>query len=106
MSPLDDFDPKRAHRGIFLDAIVDGYNDRRRDTVLMRCKSHRLAVISSRCGDYSLGLGTGAAELFEIDETATHFERTGGGVVLVFDPDCRSNTRFKKWPPVLRRRRH
>src|SRR6267154_2341955 len=35
MSLLDDFDTERSHRGIFLDAVVDGYDNRRRYTVLM-----------------------------------------------------------------------
>ena len=66
MSLLDDFDAERSHRGIFLDAVAERYDNRRRDTVLTSGKSHGLAVILPRRGDHSVGFDTSAAEIFEI----------------------------------------
>jgi hypothetical protein len=106
MTLLDDFDAERSHRGIFLDAVPERYDNRRRDSVPASGKSHGLAVIPPRRGYHSVGFSAGAAKLFEIYETSTHLERTSWGVVLVFHPDGRSDPRFEEGPPVLRGRRH
>jgi len=84
MTLLDDFDAERSHRGIFLDAVPERYDNRRRDSVPASGKSHGLAVIPPRRGYHSVGFSAGAAKLFEIYETSTHLERTSWGVVLVF----------------------
>src|SRR6266446_9465291 len=106
MSLLDDFDAKRSHGGIFLDAVVDRYDNSGRDTVFTGGKSYRLPVVSSRRGDHSVGFHTSAAEILEVYQTAAHFECTSGGMVLVLYPDGCSNPLFEKRPPVLRGRRH
>src|SRR4029077_6903904 len=72
MSLLYDFDAECSHGGIFLDAVVDRYDNRCRDTVFSSGKPYRLPVITSRRGDNSLGFDTSAAEIFEVDETTAH----------------------------------
>jgi hypothetical protein len=84
---LDHFDAKCAHRGVLFDAVVDRHEDGGGNSVLTRCESNGLSVISSRGRDDTGGPLLGAAKLVYVNEAAAHLEGTGGGVILVLDPD-------------------
>jgi hypothetical protein len=67
----------------FLDAVVDRYDNRCRDTVFTSgnptdCPWFPLIA------EITLGFHTSAAEILEVYQTAAHFECTSGGMVLVF----------------------
>ena len=103
---LDHLDAERAHRCIFLSAVIDGNDDCSGNTILPCRKPDRLPVIPSRCRDDAGGLRTGSAQIVHVNESATDFEGTGGSVVFVLYPDRRSDPRIQKRPPILWRRRH
>jgi hypothetical protein len=103
---LDDFDAKRAHGRVFLDAVPHRYDDGCRNTVLASGKSNGLAVISARRGDDAGGFGTSATQFVHVDKTATDLEPSDWRVVFVFHPDGRPCARLEERPPVLWRRWH
>jgi hypothetical protein len=66
----------------------------------------RLPVIAAGSADDPKGPVLAFGEIVEVGKTAAQLEGAGRSVVLVLDPDFRTELRLEQRPGVLRSRRH
>jgi len=75
----------RAHRGIFLDAVTFWHNDGAGGIEATTGCGDGLSMIASRRGDHAAFLAPCRA-ITDIDQAATNFEGTDGGMIFVLYP--------------------
>jgi hypothetical protein len=102
---LDEPRTERPHRGILLDAVAPGDDDRDRDLEAAPGISERLSVIAPRRRNDA---GEGRflpPQAFEMDEPAAHLKGASRCMILVLDPHLAACPRGEQRPGIVRRRR-
>jgi len=103
---LDQFGTEGTHGGVLLTAIAMRNNDDRSQARAAGGKGDALAVIAARGRGHAGDVRFAATEPVHVDDTAAHFEGSGGSVVLVLDPDLRAGARAQERPADLGSGRH